>query len=256
MVYRGYVDESYSKDLFALSCLIARGKDWMEMERAWKLCLNAKNKELKRQGRKLLRRYHATDCNGKHKDFEGWSDTEQIEFVKGLLGTFKRTRGVHAVGYVLNLDDLCQVFTETDDRIGDAYYLLTRFMMQTIGDDFVSLGDGAPAKITLFHDRTANGKYDGTILKAFNRQIGDGKFEHSEYFTTIASLGWEDCIALQPADLVAFEAYKYAERTTQPRKSFTALLDLPQFGIHVKNFSKAALEAMRSDFEASIRLKE
>ena len=73
-------------------------------------------------------------------------DIQQIEFVKGLLGTFNKTQGVHAVGYVLNLDDLCEVFPETTDRIGDAYYLLTRFMMQTIGDDFMNLGRGSPAR--------------------------------------------------------------------------------------------------------------
>ncbi|MGB7075407.1 MAG: hypothetical protein WA578_19745, partial [Candidatus Sulfotelmatobacter sp.] len=93
------------------------------------------------------------------------------------------------------------------------------------------------------------GRSDGTILKAFNHQLMNEKFEHSKYFTTIAPLGWEDCLALQPADLVAFESCKYAERTTKPRKSWTALLDLPQFGIHVKNFSKEALQEMRNDFE-------
>ncbi|MGB6480781.1 MAG: hypothetical protein WBF15_16935, partial [Candidatus Sulfotelmatobacter sp.] len=118
-----------------------------------------------------------------------------------------------------------------------------------IGDDFMNLGQGSPARVTLFHDRTANGQYDGTILKAFNHQLMNEKFEHSKYFTTIAPLGWEDCLALQPADLVAFESCKYAERTTKPRKSWTALLDLPQFGIHVKNFSKEALQEMRNDFE-------
>jgi hypothetical protein len=77
----------------------------------------------------------------------------------------------------------------------------------------------------------------------------DKEFEYSQYFTTIAPLSWEDCIALQPADLVAFESCKYAERIAKPRKSWTALLDLPQFGIHVKNFSKEALQKMRDHME-------
>jgi len=255
VIYTGYMDESLTvgQKLFTLSCLIASGKSWFEMERSWKLCLKAKNKQLKKEGRTLLRRYHASDCNGRHKDFEGWSVEEQIAFVKGLLATFKRTRGVHAVGYVLNLDELCEVFPETRERLEGAYYVLTKFVMQTIGDDFNEQGGGTPARVTLFHDRTPNGKYDGTMLRAFNHQIEDANFPHAHYFTTLAPLSWEDCIALQPADLVAFESGKYAERKIM-RKSFEAMLDLPQFGIHTKMFTKDILQMMRDHMEEQKRL--
>jgi hypothetical protein len=41
MQFRGYNDESFGPDqnLFALSCLIAKSSDWLEMERKWKLHL-------------------------------------------------------------------------------------------------------------------------------------------------------------------------------------------------------------------------
>jgi hypothetical protein len=252
VVYRGYMDEScrQGQTLFTFSCLIASGKSWFEMERAWRLCIDAKNRQLKKEGRELLRRYHASDCNARRKDFEGWTPEEQIAFVKGLLRTFKRTKGVHAVGYVLNLDELCEVFPDTADRLDAAYFVLTKFIMYTIGDDFLNLGGGKPAKLTLFHDRTAKVKYDETILRAFSQQIADNNFKYAQYFTTVAPLGWEDCIALQPADLVAFETGKYAEQKSKKRKSFEALLDLPQFGIHVKMFTKEILQEMRDHMES------
>ena len=251
MIFRGYIDESVRQNqtLFTLSCLMASDKSWLEMERAWKLCLSAKNKRLKKEGRKLLRRYHASDCNSRRKDFEGWSAEEQIEFVKGLLSTFRRTRGVHAVGYVLNLDELREVFPNTTDHLAYAYDLLTKFMMQTIGDDFDDLGDGRPAKVRLFHDRTANGKYDGTVARAFDQLIADEHFKHARYFTSIEPLDGEECVALQPADLVAFEAGKYAEQQAKKRKSFEAMLDLPEFGIHVKMFTKEILQRMKRSIE-------
>ncbi len=69
----------------------------------------------------------------------------------------------------------------------------------------------------------------------------------------IASLAWKDCIALQPADLVAFEVFKEAERRAalraNPRKSFDALLDLSNFGIHTKTFTKDRLVEMRKRME-------
>jgi len=251
VVFRGYMDESCDKDqnLFVLSCLIAIGKDWFEMERSWKLHLAAKNRQLKREGRTLLSRYHATDCNGLHGEFTGWTPEEQIEFVKGLFGIFKRGGGVHAVGYDINLDDLCEVFPEwAGDRLEAAYYALTKFVMFTIGEDFTRMGKDKPAKVTLFHDRTANGKYDPTILRAFNEQVLDANFDFAHYFTTIAPLTWQDCIALQPADLVAFEVFKDTQlrlEAKRRRKSFTALLDLDEFGVHTRSFTKEILVQMR-----------
>jgi hypothetical protein len=124
--------------------------------------------------------------------------------------------------------------------------------MYTTGRDFRNFGGGVGSRITLFHDRTANGKYDPTLLKSFNQQILDPNFEYRSYFTTIAPLAWEDCIALQPADLVAFEVYKDAERKLKPRvrrKSYTALLKLSEFGVHTKSFTRDALVKMREFME-------
>jgi hypothetical protein len=248
------MDESYDKHqkLFALSCLIASGKDWLEMERKWKLHLAAKNKQLKKEGRKLISRYHATDCSGRHNEFSGWTHDERDTFVKGLFGIFKRTP-VHAVGLEVDLDDLCEVFPEfSGDRLKAAYRVLTKCVFQTIGEDCHNLGGGRRAEVTLFHDRTPNGKYDTTILESFNRMVLDSDFPYKSYFTTITPLSWENCIALQPADLVAFEVFKAAECRAEARtqrKSFDALLDLEAFGIHTRSISKDAMRQLRKELE-------
>ena len=253
-MFRGYIDESHHNyKLFALSCLIAKGKDWFGMERMWKEHLAAKNKQLKKAGRKLISRYHATDCNGRRNDFEGWEEDERNEFVFGLFNIFKRVP-VHAVGYDIDLDRLCRVFPEwSKDRLEAAYQVLVPFIMHTIGEDFRNLGGGVPAKVTLFHDRTASdGKYDLVILSAFNREKTDIDFPYASYFTTIAPLGWEDCIALQSADLVAFEVFKDAEvraKRKDQRKSLKALIDLEAFGIHTKSVKADDLWKMRKLME-------
>jgi len=257
VLLRGYIDESYrAKELktFALSCLIATGSDWLKMERSWKLHLAVKNRQLKKEGRRLLSRYHATDCASMHGDYEGWTVPEQIEFVQGLLDVFRRTRGVHAVGYTVDLDELCTVFPEwAGDRLETAYSVLMKFVMYTIGDDLNRMARGNPVKVTLFHDRTANGKYDPTILRSFDYMLHDANFSYPHYFTTIAPLMWQDCIALQPADLVAFEVFKDAQGKVEARKrrkSLSALLDLAEFGIRVKAFDKKTLIKMREHMES------
>lgn len=255
VLFRGYIDESYGpkQNVFAWSCLIARGKDWSEIERKWKLHLAAKNKELKKAGRPTISRYHASDCSGCRGEFATWTRDERDVFVLKLFGIFKSFPS-HTAALDIELDDLCEVFPEwAKDRLDAGYGLLTIFLMNLIGRDFVQFAPDASPKITLFHDRTGgNGKYDPTILRAFNQQIGDPSFQYRDMFTTIAPLSWEQSIALQPADLVAFECFKFAEAklaARKSRKSFTALVDLEAFGIHYQNFGKKALKKTRQMLE-------
>jgi hypothetical protein len=263
VIFKGYIDESYdnTKKLFALSCLIARGKEWRAFERAWKLHLGAINRKLKKQSRPQISRYHASDCSGRRNEFKGWTHEERDAFVRGLFGIFKRIP-VHVSAFDVDLDELCEVFPEwAGDRLETAYQVLTRLLMFTIGEDFYKMSRGKAIeqdKITLFHDRTANGTYDPTILEAFNWQMfgseasGGGAFEYRSFFTTIAPLGWQDCIALQPADLVAFEVFKEAQAIMagrDRRKSFDALMSLDTFGIHHRSFRKRAMLLFRNHIE-------
>lgn len=252
VVFTGYIDESYdgAHKLFSLSCLVASGEDWENMERAWSLGLEAVNNRLKQEGRPTISRYHAADCSGRRGEFQGWSYAERDTFVLRLFEIFKRIP-VHAVGYDLNLDELCAVFPEwADDRLGAGYNLLTTWLLYTIGDDFKSHAPDTPVKIALIHDRTSG--HDITILRAFNRVVVDSGFPYRSYFTTVAPVAWQDCIALQPADLVAFEVFKEAERraaSRKPRKSFDVLLNLESFGIHTKTVTKPLLLELRKRME-------
>jgi hypothetical protein len=260
-MFRGYMDESYNAQelkFFTLSCLMATGKDWAEMERVWRLQLTTKNKQLAKEGRRPISRYHATDCNGRRKEFAGWTKEERDEFVIKLFCIFRRVP-LNATAYDVNLDDLVEVFPEWGtDKLEAAYYALTKFVMYTIGDDFDKWGRGhahirgKPVRVTLFHDRTANGRYDSTILRAFNQQIHAANSDCAKYFTTIAPKAWQDCIALQPADLVAFEIFKDMQARADARKrrqSFSALIDMAAFGIHTKSFTRETLTLMRQDLE-------
>jgi hypothetical protein len=258
MLFRGYIDESYgaNQNIFALSCILARGKEWGEFERKWKLHLAAKNRELTKAGRPLISRYHASDCSGRRKEFRGWSRDERNVFVRGLFQIFRQIR-TFTVVYDVRIDDICEVFPEyAKDRLEATYFWLTTFMLIQIGKDLNGTPkNGSAPRFTLFHDRTASsGKYDPTILQAFNRLKNDQTFTHREKFTTIASLGWEVCIALQPSDLVAFECYKQAEARLEARasrRSFEELLNIDTFGIHSKTVNLDELLKLRYIVDAA-----
>lgn len=255
VIFKGYIDESFdsAQNVFSLSCLIGRGKAWSELERKWKLSVAAKNKQLARAGRPTISRYHASDCSGCRGEFKGWSRDERDAFVVELFGLLKNFPS-HTVVFDVQLDDLCAVFHEwASDRLEAAYYLLTGFLMHLIADDFKKQSRGEPVKITLFHDWTGgNGKYDATILRSFTQQINDPDFAEKDYFTTIAPLQWRQSIALQPADLVAFECFKEATARLEARKSrraYKELIDMKAFGIHSKSFNPQSIRALRERME-------
>lgn len=261
VILRGYIDESYDKEqnVFSFSCLMARGKDWDEMERRWKLHIKAKNRFLEKYGRETISRYHASDCSGCRGEFKGWDRDERDEFVLKLFSAFKLFPS-HTVAIEMELDELCEVFPEwAGDRLKAAYYVLTLLVMDHIAEDFMREAPGRYAKVTLFHDRTGgDGKYDPTILRAFNQMLNFRNFDGKDYFTTIAPLTWKDSVALQPADLVAFECFKQAEARLESRKSrrsFTALLDMKAFGIHSMGFRKKAMIEWRRKLKEEGSLK-
>ena len=112
MKLRGYIDESHGpeQDLFALSCVMARPSDWLEIVRKWKLHLDAKNKALKKAGRPednpLSRDRLAA---GRKREFKGWDRDERDEFVRGLFSIIG-SKGLHTTVFDISLEEVCAVF--------------------------------------------------------------------------------------------------------------------------------------------------
>ncbi len=83
-------------------------------------------------------------------------------------------------------------------------------------------------KITIFYD---GGKLSPMAARAFSSLKNDGPRDGedvAQHFVTMAPLSWEDCLLLQPADLLAFEGMKrvdgHLNGSRAIRKSFAALL--------------------------------
>jgi len=120
-------------------------------------------------------------------------------------------------------------------------------LLKAVGEEMTKLD--AQGKISLFHDRT---NYDGALQHIFSALINSPEFPHSPRFATMASLSWQDCIPLQPADLFAFEACKQFKRASTgiaPRKSFNLLAQLPHLAWKHQHIGAASLMNM------SVRMK-
>jgi hypothetical protein len=252
VLFKGYIDESYDDgDFFVLSCTVSGGDVWGIFENEWQRCLSKKNAELRSQGRKELSRYHATDCQGKYREYKGWSELEQIGFTKELLNALKQVP-LHSSAYTLILDDVREIFkahfhrARTAKQLLEAAYRLTLpFCMHSIGETLAQLDPHA--RVTMFHDQSDN---DGTILATFNSYQRDAKSEYGYTFSTIAALDSRVCLPLQAADFIAYEFYKDRKNEElksgrSRRKSFSALLK-QGCGVSLKTFDKKTLETIVS----------
>jgi hypothetical protein len=250
MILRGYFDESYNDKIFSFSCLMSDFTGWKDIEHNWKLCLKAKNKALKAAGRQQLSRYHAADCSSLVGEFAGWTVTEQVSFVKELLACLDRGRAwVNTISYSVPLEDFVREMPQwADDPLSACYGELLKFSMLEIVaqvNDAKKLRPVKPVSFVLFPERC---NYDGILLGAFNAMMRDAGFAGKEMFSTIAPLGWEHCVPLQAADMIAYENFKESERKItgrKRRKSLEYLMTTNRFGGRSKGLSTENLRQWR-----------
>jgi hypothetical protein len=252
MLIVGYIDESANNKVFTLSCILTTPVKWGDIERKWKSVIRDANKSLRKQGRPQISRYHAADCSSRKGEFEGWSVDEQIAFSKKLISIIKYNMTT-VMAYSMPLEDFVAVYPErSDNPEKELYGLLLTFMMTQLIHDIDKQSNGRnlrPYKIAFIHDRSSR---DGDMLSAFNHMKDDASFQGRDHFTTIAPMGWEDCIPLQAADLLAYETFKDAANRISPtprprRKSLDSLFEAnTQFGGHSLSFSRKSLEMLRS----------
>lgn len=229
----GYIDESGSAEshLFTLSCIVSHGGQWWHFENAWVKWLEKRNQELKKQGRKELSRYKASDCSCFQNEFADWKPDEQMSFLGGLLNVFRR-HNTAIISYTLDLRHVAEEMPGADKKPeAIAYILFLQKIMIWIGERIFTDKKYAGERIALIHDRTTH--HDSVLLDAFNAMKNDEAFVHRDRFTAIAPMGWENCVLLQPADLIAYENFKIIERKragSKRRKIMELLLDLNSVG--------------------------
>lgn len=252
----GYIDESYSGEcpprMFSLTCLLAKGSEWPWIEMAWQKCVEEKNASLKAEGRTTILRYHSVDINNFREDFSGWNGPERQVFCEKLIRVFARHEWGYE-GYLVNLHELVDEWPETSsDPIGFAYDVLLKFLMLEMGQGINS--ELPDCRVKLFHERCS---YDGAYQNSFNALMTDPTFAYKHCFSTIAPMGWEDCVLLQPADLVAYGNFKEGYRTQpgeKPRERriiFKELLSLDSFVPHLKQINRANIAKLKGIFDAA-----
>ena len=248
---KAYFDESFGKrNTFGFSCIFTDGSTWGQLEKDWVAVIDRKNESLRKEGRETVSRYHESDCASYHGEYKNWSrennNAEQIAFFKELLAVLRKYP-LNAIGYTLNLNELAQEIPGLEDKqIAFGYAIILQYIMWELGK-FITEKQEKSERITLFHDRTEG--YTGVISRVFEWMVEREDFGHKDRFVTIAPLTWQDCICLQPADLIAYENVEETERHNgngKLRRSLEAILDLPLLGGKLTHLDRVTLKELKS----------
>jgi len=261
-IFRGYVDDSGNEQIFTLGCILAKGGNWQWITMDWKGVLDAKNRSLAKQGRKQLPRYHSVDLNNFAEEYKGWTSDERREFSTELLNVFKKlSNRVNGYAYSIDLHLLVEIIPRTkSDPKAFAYSLLLKLLMSEIGKKLseANEGDISSVRVALIHDRCS---YNGVLQEAFDSYRRDKSSSYGSIFASLDPMGWEDCVPLQPADLIAYENYKEVlrhvsenekDRRRSRRIPLSELLDSNSFGGSCKSLGEDAILELNRLMDESV----
>jgi len=256
LMLRGFIDESHDDHtvpkVFTLSCIVTFDNMWTWFEMAWVKVLEDKNAELTRQNRPLISRYHAADCSSLMGEFKDWSVSEQIEFSLKLLNVFRR-HPIHIHAFDLPLQLLVQEMPETaENPVGFAYVILLFYLMQQICEKTLSLYPND--LLSVHHDHC---DYDGALADAFGQVLDDSTSKCANQFASITPERWQNCVMLQPADLIAYENFRAGMQHYYPnpkvkgrRKSLEAILQMEEIGARASSLGLDVIRELKKKIEA------
>jgi hypothetical protein len=209
--FTSYHDESYSakRDTLCVGGWLARDSVWDDIERDWKARIDYENRKSAQKGFPAISRYHAADCANLKKEFaenKGWDVDRQIKLSKRLCGIISKHRpyGIVAGGIGSEFATVDQSLTGPE-RVKAMYAASFRIYLYMVAETMTT--NFPDDRVTLFFDRTKD--FESIVAaeyKGFREHPRLGYMADS--IITVAPLGWEDAIALQPADLLAYEGFK------------------------------------------------
>ena len=208
--WNAYLDESYNKDVFCVGSWLAPVGTWDGIERAWAQRLQFENRKSAQKGCPPISRYHATDCANLKNEFSernGWNIERQIALSKKLCGIIERHRPIGIVngGIVADLLKHWPELRSNGDYKRPLYYLgfITQLLEISMRMQLRFPGN----QVSVFYDQSKElGPVAQTAYSQFLEDPSTRKV--ADCFVTCTPMKWQDCIPLQPADLIAYEGMK------------------------------------------------
>jgi hypothetical protein len=243
-MFIAYFDESgHPSDTLVMTMagVVATAKNWARFEEKWK---------------RILRRYqvsalHMTDYESGHGEFTGWDADKRVSFIADLAGILKNTM-MYGVANSLTVQDWNGTIGKDLDASGRKRYLAPYVMLlesciTTIAES-VSIPD--EENVACVFDQNSIVQHFSSIFYRALVEVRDYPIN----FGTITYADRTKIVPLQAADMIAYEAFKYASRWdehTEGRPRRKLLRNLSATGcMNFGRFNRGDFEDFQSKYRA------
>jgi hypothetical protein len=195
---------SYNELVMCVGGWLAPDGLWEEIEEKWEQRIDYENRISAKKDFPPISRYKAADCANLKNEFDparGWSKDRQIRFVKKLVGIIGKKKLV-GIGVGVSLKGYETAYPTLKAALRNMYRISMLHCLHLVGG---AMSEHWPSeRVTVFYD---HGDFGGGAQSAFGA-VKKPAYQYRDYFVTVAPRSWEDSIALQPADLIAYETFK------------------------------------------------
>ncbi|MCW5794016.1 MAG: DUF3800 domain-containing protein [Nitrospira sp.] len=242
-MFIAYIDESghpSDTNILTIACVVGKERKWIQLTEKWK---------------RVLRRYrvsmfHMTEYENRAGEFEGWQQDKRIAFIADLAAILKNTM-TYAVAASLSVEDWKETIGELiqkkarKDRFRyiAPYLMLFQECLQSTAES-VKLSDDEAILCIADENNIA-----GNFVSRFCDSLIEGR-PWANKFASVEFANKREIIPLQAADMVAYEAFKYAQRWDEhknglPRRKL--MQNLAATGcITVGRYTRQDLEGFRN----------
>jgi len=208
-----YMDESYNQNTLCVAGWLCEEGLWRRLETQWDKRIQYENRQSLKAGLIAMSRFHASKLDNFQGDFKGWGKARKVQFQKKLIDILGRFHPV-AIACGVNLGEMISSSPEAERGILKknkwelaAYRLCMMSCFKSILE--VMELHYPQEQVAVIHD---HGKFNGAAQRAFSAVKRSTKCANRSALLTVAPMEWENCTALQPADLLAYEGLKLVER--------------------------------------------
>lgn len=199
-------------------------EEWREIGRRWEERIRYERQISFKKHQRLISRFHASDCSTFNGDFRGWSQPRQVRLMKKLIEIIGQSKPV-GIAVTAQLGDFISGYPDQEkQRHRGCYFFCMMAVLLLIGDWLQARLPGE--RVAIVYDRGTLS--DWGAQKAFTCMKADGGWNNRNSFVSMAPIGWEECVPLQAADLLAYEGYKVVDRynpeKTELRRSLESII--------------------------------
>jgi len=199
-----YCDESYDSkskepNVYVVGGLAADESVWEKIERSW----NWKNRRVG------VPHFHASHLNAHDHEFKGWTKQRAKRYSSDLLKILVRQkRKLHAVSVGLLAKDYARIINEEGRvRLGNPYILCFKECIALLAEELHRPQNGwdKDVKFSVILEQT---RFQNEAIGVFYKMKAHPTWQAAYRLGTCAPGSRDEFIALQPADLIAYETFR------------------------------------------------